>query len=161
MNPDMSWSVRRAFREALLLVLLALPLAAGVNAIRPNGLPLLENFAEREAAAARARFKTLSPLQAAELLKQGQAVFVDARQPDAFAMAHVPKAVNLTPAQAAAGEGRDLPRDKTIVIYCDGMACGASHAVAEELLRHGLDVAVLDNGIEGWIMTRGPLERAE
>ncbi len=148
-------------KEAMLLLLLALPLAAGVNALRPDGIPLLENFAQREAEAMRLRFKTLSPLQAAALLSEGRAVFVDAREPEAYAMAHVPKAVSLPPKQAAEGKGADLPRDKTIVVYCDGMACGASHAVAEALLRHGLDVAVLENGIEGWIMTRGPLERSE
>ena len=83
---------------------------------------------------------------------------MDAREPKYFALAHVPGARNITPEQAKAGAADDLPRDKTLVIYCDSLACGRSHSLASILLEKDYTVAVMQDGIEGWIMTRGPLE---
>jgi rhodanese-related sulfurtransferase len=145
----------RTLREAGYLLLLTLALGLAANALRPDGLPLFKVLRQTPGTLP---YATLSPLAAADLLRQGKAVFVDARAAKYFALAHVPGALNITPEQAQAGAADGLPRDKTIVVYCDSLACGLSHAVAHALADKGLTVAVMQDGIEGWIMTRGPLE---
>ena len=148
----------RTLREAGYLLLLTLALGLAANALRPDGLPLFKVFQQDPGAPP---YPAISPLKAAELLRQGQALFVDSRDAKYFALAHVPGARNITPEQAKAGAGDDLPKDKLIVIYCDSLACGRSHGVAIVLKEKGFDVAVMQDGIEGWIMTRGPLEVAQ
>lgn len=145
----------RTLQEAGYLLLLTLALGLAANALRPDGLPLFKVFQKAPSAPP---YATLSPLAAADLLRKGQALFVDAREARYFALAHVPGARNITPEQAKAGAADDLPRDKTLVIYCDSLACGRSHSLASILLEKNYTVAVMQDGIEGWIMTRGPLE---
>jgi hypothetical protein len=43
------------------------------------------------------------------------------------------------------------------VIYCDGLPCDKSRELAG-FCGHGYEVAVMLDGIEGWVMSGGQLE---
>lgn len=151
-------AIRRSAAQALLLLLLALLLGLGSNALRPGGLSLFQDFARQQAQNKAAAIEQVTPRQAMEMLNADSAVFVDAREAEFFQQGHVPGALNRPIEEVRAKGPGVLPRDKRLVIYCDGLACGKSRELAEILVEQGYSVAVMLDGIEGWVMSGGPLE---
>lgn len=85
---------------------------------------------------------------AAELLRRGEAVFLDVRDPASFAQAHVPGAVHATDATIEAFLA-DTARDAKIVVYC--YHGNSSLGGAAFLMQKGFsDVASMSGGFEGW-----------
>jgi rhodanese-related sulfurtransferase len=136
----------------LVLLLLALGLAAGLREWRPAGMGwsgALPGPGE------------ITWAQARELGRTRPILWADARPAAAFAIAHVPGAVNLNENQWEDGFGQLMLRwtpDKPVVVYCDDDACNASRAVAARLRDHaGLpEVYVL---LGGWAEARAELEK--
>lgn len=149
---------QRSTLQALLLLVLALILGLATNALRPGGLSLFQDFARQQAQNKAASIEQVTPLQALDLLRSGSATFVDAREAQFFQQGHIPGAVSLPLENAWAKGLGELPHDKRLVIYCDGLACDKSRELAEILAGHGYEVAVMLDGIEGWVMSGGQLE---
>lgn len=55
--------------------------------------------------------------EVAEAVRQGRAVVVDVRPPEAFAEEHIRGALSL-PEEDAVERGGELPKDKLVVTYC-------------------------------------------
>jgi rhodanese-related sulfurtransferase len=94
------------------------------------------------------------------LLDKG-ALFLDARPRDFWRMSRIPGALSLP------DEGFDkafpeveerLRRASTIVVYCSGYGCEASHIVARKLREKGFAAAVLDEGLPAWEDAKLPLD---
>lgn len=88
-----------------------------------------------------------------EAFDQG-AFFIDARTRAAFTSGHVAGAVHLPfeafHASAPPAVLDFLPRDQSLVIYCDGGDCDASHNVRRMLRTHGYtDLRVFEPGWPG------------
>ncbi len=132
--------IRRAFFQSLVLAALALvpALVSGVIQLKRE-----EPLAAGEIRAATAR------------MWGEQVLFVDARNAKRFDEAHIPGAVLLNTEQWGALFPAFLDAwdpDKTVVVYCDGGGCEASHDVAERL-RQELQVQtvfVLKGGFPAW-----------
>jgi rhodanese-related sulfurtransferase len=86
------------------------------------------------------------------LLDKG-ALFLDARPRDFWRMSRIPGALPLPE------EGFDkafpeveerLRRASTIVVYCSGYGCEASHIVARKLRDKGVHAAILNEGWPAW-----------
>ena len=77
-------------------------------------------------------------------------VVVDARTPETYARGHVPGAINLPHRTIDSSTTASLPRDKVIVIYCDGVYCNASTKAAAKLTDLGFKVKEMLDGMEGW-----------
>ena len=76
---------------------------------------------------------------------------VDARPANKFEAGHVPGAINLPKALLSQNLDK-LPKDKTIIFYCGGLACKLSPQSAEIALQNGFtDVKVWYAGMPGWI----------
>lgn len=82
-------------------------------------------------------------------------VLIDARSPEVYSEGHIGKAKNIFPL----AEDRDkyltslmmLPRDKTIIIYCDGGNCDLSDHVYEDLKNFDYhNVFIYQGGWEEW-----------
>ena len=73
---------------------------------------------------------------------------VDARDAAQYAKEHIPGAVNIEWRQAIARRG-ELPRDRTVVVYCNTGSLSAQAVFALRLLGYD-NVKVLQDGIEGW-----------
>lgn len=113
---------------------------------------MIEPFLPRAAGA-------LKPAELAELLRRGQVVPIDTREPAVFGRAHLPGAVNMPlddlPNRLA--ELHMLPGAP--VLYC--RAGDKTKELAERFAGEGTPVAFLEGGLLGWEATGLELERPD
>lgn len=141
--------------QAAALLLAAGLLALGVNAIRPDGIPLIGDWSPEARLSLENGTNLSIPIEEAEaLFFSGEAVFLDARDASEYASGHIYGARNLpwmefeTAFEKVMG---DVSRDVVIVTYCDGEGCGLSRELALALLAKGYThVRVLVNGWTVW-----------
>jgi len=77
-------------------------------------------------------------------------IVIDARAPEAYALEHIPGAINL-PHRTMSEEGTaQLDREALIVTYCDGIGCNASTKGAVNMTRLGFRVKELMGGLDWW-----------
>jgi len=146
MKPPISFGIKTA-----IIIGVSVGLALAFNAARPDRLPLISD--PEIAAQVAIERGEISLADAILLFQSGQAVFVDAREAEEFALGHIEGALSIDPLSF----GQDFPalRERmegmTIVTYCDGELCELSHELAEQLKSMGLqDVLVLKNGWTLW-----------
>lgn len=100
------------------------------------------------------------------MLADGSAALLDARPPDEFAMSHIPGALNVsqkpgTPMSLYVSDVAEVRRivpdtSRTLVVYCNGLFCGKSKRLAEQLVASGYrDVRRYQLGMPGWRATGG------
>lgn len=95
--------------------------------------------------------KEINKRQFTALMNAGPYYLIDARTPEAFAKGHIKNANNIYGAEA---ESRipdildEVPRDRVILIYCDGGECELSHHVADVLKNFGYGPIFIFTG--GW-----------
>jgi rhodanese-related sulfurtransferase len=94
-----------------------------------------------------------TPQEALELFEGGGSVFVDAREWERYAYAHVPGAINL-PAddfEQYQNELIYLRASHKVVVYCEDVQCGASKKLVELLVENQVsDLVLMPEGIAGW-----------
>lgn len=146
MKPPISFGIKTA-----IIIGVSVGLALAFNAARPDRLPLI--YDPQIAAQVAIERGEISLADAITLFQSGQAVFVDAREAEEYALGHIEGALALDPLSF----GQDFPalRERmegmTVVTYCDGEHCELSHELAEQLKSMGLqDVRVLKNGWSLW-----------
>jgi len=81
-------------------------------------------------------------------------LIIDARRPEQYQKSHIPNSINIFPLEE---EGiliekiLSLPRDKTIIIYCDGGSCELSDEIATLLDNFGFKkFYIYEGGWEEW-----------
>ncbi|MEQ9404367.1 MAG: rhodanese-like domain-containing protein [Cyclobacteriaceae bacterium] len=77
-------------------------------------------------------------------------VAVDARQDFGYEKEHIPGAINLPHREMTEESTAHLDRDKTYVVYCDGIGCNASAKGSLKMVKLGFTVKELMGGIEWW-----------
>lgn len=85
-------------------------------------------------------------------LQVGEADFilVDVRGPAAFALGHVPGAVNIPHRQLSAEALAAYPHDSLFVVYCAGPHCNGANRAAVRLASLGYPVKEMIGGLLGW-----------
>jgi histidine triad (HIT) family protein len=85
-------------------------------------------------------------------LKQQEHVLYDARIPESYAKGHIPGALNVDGSAAESpeviGQLLGTPRDRIILIYCDGGECELSHHIAAVLKNFSFGPIFIYTG--GW-----------
>lgn len=142
----------KIFGQSLGILALSAALALGVNALRPDGLPLAQ--ATQSAVQLDKASGEIGIKDAAVLFITGRAVFLDARSQYEFEQGHIQGALSLPPREFAS-QFQDLkPKlagKEAVITYCDGDRCPLSHALAEHLRNAGVkNVFVLKNGWTLW-----------
>ena len=102
------------------------------------------------------------PIVRPEEAKQGvgkpNVLFVDLRPADQYQQGHIPGALSL-PYDQAAQRVAELPRDKSLVIYCDCRNDNDAAQLAYRLRPLGYaDLWVLRTGWQGWKAAGGTVE---
>jgi len=157
-------SVRRPmWAEFVVLLIISAMVAWLVNAGRPEPLPWWSDFAALKVQeTVRKGLNVVTPAEAMEAQKSGNVLLVDAREPDEFAMEHIPGAVNISADALLTGLDAavaGLAKDKPMILYCGGLSCPKSKDLAEGMKELGFTaLSVMPEGMEGWKAISGPLE---
>ena len=156
---------RRVLRQALALGALSVLVAAAVNA------PLIRRFVRGEfresffQAAEYPGIRLITLEEGEDLWRVGTAVLIDARRASLYKEGHLPRAVSLPAEETAKTLPSDvlaLPREGTIVVYCEGGDCQSSLLLAKRL--HGerfKDIRVMTGGWAGWQAAGLPEEKSD
>ncbi|MBW8190179.1 rhodanese-like domain-containing protein [Neiella marina] len=78
-------------------------------------------------------------------------VVIDARSPEAFALQHIPGAINIPHRTMTEETTQQLDKDAVYVSYCDGIGCNASTKGALKLAQLGFKVKELLGGLDWWL----------
>ena len=148
------------------MVTVSFGLGLAVNALSPEPLPLIASKPQFEVEVSEERRAEHSEIT--ELYESGEAIFVDARAVDFFTEGHIPGAFSIPYKEFEEGSTPEmvdlLPREMTIVVYCDGADCEASTVVADHLLELGFQpdlVRVFHGGWDEWLANEGEVETGE
>lgn len=96
------------------------------------------------------------PEEAHNAVQSGQAIMLDVRGPDEWAMGHIPNATHI-PLHELPQRFEELPKDKLIVCQC--ASGGRSASATQFLAQAGFNAANLNGGIGYWSMTGLPVVR--
>jgi rhodanese-related sulfurtransferase len=102
------------------------------------------------------RPNTLTPTQVATLLRSGDTVLVDVREPDEFARRHVKGALS-RPLSLLGDALADIPGGKTVVFTCRSGMRTASNCERLAASAPG-ESFILEGGVDAWAAARLPLE---
>lgn len=116
---------------------------------------VLEAYRDR-----RIEFKRISVQDLRARLEVGQVVLLDVRPRSEYAAGHLPRALSI-PLDELERRVKELPRRRTIVAYCRGPYCVLADEAAEKLMRKGLRVIRLEEGVHEWQQAGYPLAAAE
>ena len=100
--------------------------------------------------------QALSPETIHNMQAMGQDfVIVDVRSSSDFQVQHIPGAINVPSSLILKAQ---LPKNKSLVLYCGNAACMLSHTAAQALAGNGYTgVAVLDGGLASWLSRTYPV----
>lgn len=100
-----------------------------------------------------------APRELMELIERTpDSVFiVDIQDPDIFDVGHIPGARNIH-LEDLCTACAELPKDRTIVIYCGDVTCGLPLWAALELAQDGFCAKYLHGGLAEWTRENLPVE---
>lgn len=75
---------------------------------------------------------------------------IDARSPEAYAVEHIPGAINIPHRTMDDASTALIDKASTVVTYCDGIGCNASTKGALNMTRLGFKVKELMGGLDWW-----------
>jgi rhodanese-related sulfurtransferase len=146
-----------------------------VNAVRPNGIALIQSGApvstvQHPAAADSAAADTthalaegaISLAEMKRLFDEGTAIILDARDAAEYEQGHIPGAINIPYDRIP--EYFDIlnsqvPMDAHVVVYCRSLTCDFSDQLATELKIIGYqNVSVFSGGWDQWTTAGYPIE---
>lgn len=105
----------------------------------------------------------VSPDSAKLFFDSGDALFVDSRHAYDYNLGHIKGAINLPLAEYAEKKGTvsQVPKDRLIIIYCDGADCNSSIELAARLFLDGyINVKIFFGGWGEWKAKNLPIEKS-
>jgi len=144
--------IQRTLREAGWIVFLSLFLGFFTTAFHRTGLFEKKNSPLRSATLAEPVL--ISPEMADSMIALPSTFIIDSRHRFEFGQGHIPKAINI-PANEfdpSSSQLAHFPKDRIIVIYCDGIECNSSLLLASKLVSVGFTaVHVYHSGWNDWV----------
>ncbi len=146
-------TLRIAAREAAAIFFLACLLGIAFTAFHGRGL-FSSGKAEVADGGGLPPPERISYTEAVRYLREGTALFVDARHGFDFQEGHIPGAINIPLTEVGSLQQliSSLPKDEVIITYCDGQDCNSSEALARILIASGCTrVKVFWDGWHAWL----------
>lgn len=75
---------------------------------------------------------------------------IDARSPEAYAIEHIPGAINIPHRTMDDATTANIDKSSIVVTYCDGIGCNASTKGALNMTKLGFKVKELMGGLDWW-----------
>ena len=143
-----------AFREGIIILVIALFIADIFNLLRFNNIPLFGFSSAALIKEQKAKIPSIILSEAYDLSLKNKVIFIDARDPFSFEEDHIAGAINIYPDEAslhAASLKIKADQGFIFVTYCNGPQCPLSKETAYALLQRGIPtVKVLVNGWSLW-----------
>lgn len=155
---------RTALRESGMLLLAAMVLGFIYTAAMEKGI-----FATRQPTSISSLLSSANaPVmvardQAKAYFDGGDALFVDSRHEFDYRLGHIKGAINLPLNEYSLRKGvlAQLPKDKLIIIYCDGAECNSSIELSARLFADGfLNVKIFFGGWNEWRSQNLPTDKS-
>ena len=148
--------------QALLIGIVATGIALAVNAVRNDGLPLMNTIVTRlpqaDGSSSSIANSVISLKDAFRMLNEKKAVFLDARDLNEFGKYHVPGAIHIEPGKGGIEKVKAV-RTGLFIAYCYGPGCPLAEELASELRAKGVkNITVMPEGWEGWASAGYPEE---
>ncbi len=155
--------MKRSLLQAIGIIIISGTLGIAVNVFRADGIPLVERWQEKVFnEQLTGGLPAISVKQAKKAYESGEALFVDARDPDFYKLGHIPGAVSLPVRNfdlVFPNIRERLLAAPRIITYCDTANCETSVELSEKLLFAGLArVEIFTGGIQQWKAERQPVE---
>lgn len=88
-------------------------------------------------------------------------ILIDARSGESYRNEHIPGAISLPHKTMNMETTQELPTDKLMVVYCDGIGCNASTKGAARLVSLGFKAKELIGGLDWWKRDGYPTSKGE
>ncbi len=155
--------MKRSLLQAIGIIIISGMLGIAVNVFRADGIPVVERWQEKVLnEQVTGGLPVISVKQAKKAYESGEALFVDARDPDFYKLGHIPGAVSLPVRNfdlVFPNIRERLLAAPRIITYCDAANCETSVELSEKLLFAGLArVEIFTGGIQQWKAERQPVE---
>jgi rhodanese-related sulfurtransferase len=103
--------------------------------------------------------------EAEGLFSMNEALFIDSRNTEDFKAGRIAGAVNIPyeeKSDTSLLAEHSIPKDKTLVVYCDGSECQSSVGLSRFLHEQGFtDIRVFFGGWKEWQMEGLPIEKSD
>ena len=149
-------------KESFVIIVLAVLIAFAVNVYHPMGFV----FVDRSFTQGRMMVK-ISSEEAKVKYDASSAIFIDSRDEEEYNEAHILGSINI-PAGSDMLSYKDgmfnidaLNKPLELVVYCDGVTCGAAELLAKEILDMGYKnhIYIIRNGLPEWDEMKYPVEK--
>jgi rhodanese-related sulfurtransferase len=151
----------KIFLGAVIIAMVAALIGLGVNLVSPKGIPWIY-APPKDLVLAGIKVPIIDEKQAYGFFKQGDTLFVDAREEEDFGDSHIKGAISLPSPQV---EERLpaieplLPKESRIVLYCSGPDCNMAQEVALVLAQLGYKrLYIMAAGLPAWKRAGFPVE---
>lgn len=121
-------------------------------------LPELRVLAAELADTRGRRGGTVARNEVAKRLRKGEVVLIDVRPTEEYEAGHLPGAISI-PHSELTDRLRELPKDKTVVLYCRGPYCLLGDVAQEKLSARAVEALRLLDGIVDWQGAGLPVRR--
>jgi rhodanese-related sulfurtransferase len=150
---------RQSILEALLLIAAATIMGFAYTFVTKQGF-----FSEKNPAfsAASANLEMISLEKAKDLYESRGALFVDARHDFEYKMGHIHGAINIALKEIDTHRIRleGTPKEKMLIVYCDGVECNSSIELALKLMELKFtNVKVFFGGWQEWKAKNFPIDK--
>jgi rhodanese-related sulfurtransferase len=151
-------TLRQPILEALLLIIAAAVLGFAYTYVTKQGL-----FSKEKPGipATSAKLEMISLDKAKELYESHDALFIDSRHEFEYKMGHIHGSINiaLNKIDTDHVQLESIPKEKMLVIYCDGVECNSSIELAVKLLDlKYTNVKIFFGGWQEWKKNNYPID---
>ncbi len=162
--------MNRTISQVLLLLVIAVVVALGVNYLSPKGLALVGQWnTDNGVISANAKDGRVDPSlaidnmeSAKKIYDQGKTLFIDARAEALYLEGHIKGALSLPTGEFDTRIDDLFARyslDQPIITYCSGRICEDSHHLARRLIDSGYEkVSIMSDGFSDWLEKGYPVE---
>ncbi len=156
---------RQALNEAAIIFAAAVVLGFAYTGVMGKGIFVeSQPTSLRSATSTASGPATISLEEARRLFEAGTAIFIDARHEFDYKLGHIKGAVPLPLKEFDQKKEivTSLPKDKLIVVYCDGAECNSSVELGAKLFLAGFsNVKIFFGGWRDWQANKLPTEKSE
>ena len=152
----------QSVREAGILIVVAAALGLIYSASTERGLFARTAQSPETRATIGAGPQMISRETADSLFQTGSALFVDARHAFDYKAGHIRGAISLPLAEFDTRKAilDSIPKDRLMVVYCDGAECNSSIELSVRITKEGFtDVRIFFGGWREWVAANLPTER--